>query len=267
MRALQQKRREQDDVAERLRIEQTKAVLQKAKAGMEREAKRVEGEKEKKAAAVASRFSVPAANLGIGMGSATSSGGVGKWVPPNRRVGAASLSASFGRMGLGDSSKSTSSSSSLFQRKIDVQDEEAFPDLASADKILEAKEKALNRPAYTLPTKKSNVVAVGTSPWGGTTASTSATAPAPKMERATLFPEKEKEPEQVSTPAEEKVTETEPKGEEIAPSAPAQEVQPAPAASAESTLVAEKTATDEGVSALRKKKKKKDISSFKVGGS
>jgi hypothetical protein len=110
------------NIAEKLRVEETRAQLVAAREGMEREAARLKEEKEKKEEqknAVATRFA-----------AATPGGNVGsKWLPPHLRGSGAVVSSRVGMMG------------GAMGKKLDVQDEELFPDLATADKILEQKEK------------------------------------------------------------------------------------------------------------------------------
>ena len=53
MKALEKKRNEEDDIAERMRVEETRAQLAAAKEGMAKEAERLQAEKEAKRAKVA----------------------------------------------------------------------------------------------------------------------------------------------------------------------------------------------------------------------
>ncbi len=287
MRALQQKRREQDDVAERLRVEETRAVLQRAKLGMEREAKRLE---EERAAAAAKKVSTnrflssttttsPQAPTAAAA-SATTSGG-DKWIPPNKRglaTTTTNVSSNLGRMSTGTSEQSKGFS---FMRKLDVGDEEAFPDLASADKlILEAKEKAAAAAHHhRLPTTSKKVTS-------GTTVSTS--------NEVTASSQEEKKDGISATPTPTTITPSTNAKESETPSSTKHEVDPQiPPKKDEETIsnteitnttyqenetnekastsvpatVTETTkAATEEVGLLKKKKKKKDISSFKVGG-
>ncbi|KAL7468440.1 hypothetical protein ACHAXS_008787 [Conticribra weissflogii] len=121
MATLQAQWNEQDDVAERLRIEETKKQLAKAKEGMEKEAERLRLEKEKKEAAASARSS------GLGLGG-NAAGAGGKWVPSHLRGGGSSIRGP------------ASMDSGTEVRKVNMEDEELFPDLAAADKILAAKE-------------------------------------------------------------------------------------------------------------------------------
>eukprot|EP00985_Skeletonema_marinoi_P029081 scaffold26664_cov66-Skeletonema_marinoi.AAC.1 len=72
MQALEVKRNEEDDVAERLRVEETKAQLARAKEGMAKEAERLAAEKAQKEAKAAERAAG---------GPATG----GRWVPAHMR--------------------------------------------------------------------------------------------------------------------------------------------------------------------------------------
>jgi len=143
MKALEKKRNEQDDIAERLRVEETKAKLAAARDGMEKEGQRLKEAKEAKtqpkstgtsagASAGGSRFGKASANMfgGGGGASAGASGdsAKGKWVPPHLRGGG------------GMAPRTMAPASSGFQRKVDTQDENLFPDLATADKIIAQEE-------------------------------------------------------------------------------------------------------------------------------
>lgn len=214
---------DEDDIAEKLRVEETKAQLKAAKEGMARQAALL---KEKKAAesaantkpATGSRFASAAASMGSGSGM-----GGSKWVPPHMRGGAGTGSALSSRM--------------LSPQKLDTENEELFPDLAAADKILEEKERA-DQPVFRAAKK----TPVG---GGATWATKKPTAAAPPAERkpVSLAPapsKKDPAPEAKATPPE--------------PPAPEKD-EPAKAPVA---LKPKKP---------MKKKKKKDISTFKVGGS
>jgi len=146
MKALELKRNEQDDIAERLRVEETKAQLAAAKAGMEKEAQRLKDEKEfktvKKAANTAPRPS------GLGGGA----GGNGKWVPVHMRNSAASRPAMGSSMGGSSRFGNVSGVSTTggYQRKVDTNDDMLFPDLgavAAADKAAEEVEEQKRKEA------------------------------------------------------------------------------------------------------------------------
>lgn len=129
MKALDLKGNEPDDIAEKLRIEETRAQLAAAKEGMEKEAQRIKDEQEKKKETESGskpRFGNASASLGAG-GS--------RWVPPHLRAGSAGMMP----RGLGTTSQ-----------KLDTQDEQLFPDLAAAEAILEQKKE---KPAYSVPKK------------------------------------------------------------------------------------------------------------------
>jgi len=145
MKALEKKRNEQDDIAERLRVEETKAKLAAARDGMEKEGQRLKEAKEAKtqpkstgtsvgasAGGGGSRFGKASANMfggggGVASGVASESA-KGKWVPPHLRGGG------------GMAPRTINPSPSGFQRKVDTQDENLFPDLATADKIIAQEE-------------------------------------------------------------------------------------------------------------------------------
>lgn len=219
---------DEDDIAEKLRVEETKAQLKAAKEGMARQAALLKEEKEKKAVgsaainkpATGSRFASAAASMGSGSGM-----GGSKWVPPHMRGGAGTGSALSSRM--------------LSPQKLDTENEELFPDLAAADKILEEKERA-DQPVFRAAKK----TPVG---GGATWATKKPTAAAPPAERkpVSLAPvpsKKDPAPEAKATPPE--------------PPAPEKD-EPAKAPVA---LKPKKPMK-------KKKKKKKDLSTFKVGGS
>ena len=171
MKALDLKSNEQDDIAEKLRIEETRKKLAAAKEGMEREAQRIKEEREKKeqdaAATSKPRFGAAAAGL-----AATG----GKWLPPHMRSGGGVVPR--GPMGMGSTSA-----------KLDTQDENLFPDLASADALLEQKKE---KPAYAAPKK----TAVG---GGATWGSRPKANPGPK--KSEPEPETKPEPKTEEAPA------------------------------------------------------------------
>lgn len=208
-------RKNEDNIAEKIRVEETKAKLAAAREGMEREAAKLkeqqEREKQEKEEKQTTRFGSAAASLGTGGGS---------WVPPHRRgMASAPITPGFGaRPGT---------------QKLDVQNEQLFPDLASAEKILEEKEKG-QKPVYMAPKK----TPVG---GGATWASKTTKAVAPQSSSPPA-------PAADSPPKA-----TEPKEESKTPSTS----QPAA-----TTAAADSTATK----ILPKKKKKKDLSTFKPSG-
>jgi hypothetical protein len=165
MKALELNRSEQDDIAERMRVEETRAQLAAAKAGMEKEAQRLREEQEAKEAkrkereaAQSSRFGAAAASL-----SGESSGIGGKWVPPHMR-NAAPPSRSQG-MGIGSSRFGNAMVSpapgSGFQKKVDTMDEELFPSLATADMMLAQEEEQKAAQAAAMKAKMAGVPAWG----------------------------------------------------------------------------------------------------------
>lgn len=207
---------EQDDIAEKVRVEQNKAQLAAAKEGMEREAARLKEEKEKKAEAAApataSRFAAAAAG-----------GAGGKWVPPHLRGGGLPRI----RMGGGATSG-----------RVDTQDEELFPDLASADAIIKQQE-GQQQAAFRV-VKKTPVG--GGATWGNKS----------KLQQ----PAKAKTPPRAESPKKDVAPEP-----EAAPPAPA-----APSPEKPKTTTAEPAATAAAApkKTLGKKKKKKDLSTFKA---
>lgn len=139
---------EDSDIKERILKEETKAQLAAAREGMEREAARLNKEKKKETTtqSTSSRFGAAAANMGGGS----------RWVPPHMRGGGGPTATMPG--------------------KLDTQSQELFPSLASADAILEKKEKA-QQPVYKAP--KKTPVGGGAS-WASKVPSKETQAPAPK---------------------------------------------------------------------------------------
>jgi hypothetical protein len=158
MKSMDIKRTDPDSIAEKLRVEETKAQLAAAREGMEREAAKLKEERERKEQAKLdaekSRF-----------GAAASAAASGTWVAPHRRINPSAPSLMSNRM-----------SNSSANQKLDVQDEELFPDLAAADKVLEKKEKS-QAPIFKIA-KKTPVGAGAT--WASKT-TTSTTTPAPAL--------------------------------------------------------------------------------------
>ena len=247
MKALQKKRNEEDDIAERMRVEETRAQLAAAKEGMAKQAERLREEKEAKKNAAGgpsgggapgaggSRFGAAAASIGGGGGGVSGIGGGSKWVPPHMRGagsairGPASMGAGPGMGGGSSRFGNVNTSSGTFQRQVDVADENLFPDLATADTIIQQQEEQQKKiKAAVAPKRKP---AAGGSAWG---AKPKASAPAPT-------PKEEKKEEEPTKPA-------------------AAPVAPAPAASTAGPTPSSIKAAGAG---LKKKKKKKDLSTFK----
>lgn len=208
-----------NSIQERLKLEETKAALQAARDGMEREAQRLKEQEETKEATESTsssgRFSAAAQSV-AGGGTAGKS-----WVPPHLRAGtAASLT------------RRTGGGMSSFQ-KVDTKDETLFPDLNTADKILEQEKKT---EAYKPPKKTPGSWAAARA--SGTLKKAPAAAPAPA-------------PIKVEEPVEEVTT------EEEAP-------KPAPVPAPSPKLPA---ATPTKSMPVKKKKKKKDLSTFKPSAS
>lgn len=169
-----------DDIASKLRTQETKAQLAAAREGIEREGLKIKEEKEKKEKA---KEEASKSRFGAAVGSAAAGGAAGKWVAPSvRRQMATTGNPSRPRMG----------------GKLDVEDEELFPDLAAAGKILEQKEKE-SQLSYK-PLKKTPVG--GGASWA--TKSTKKAEPVAEeaVEPETLEPEAEIA-ETLSTPTEE----------------------------------------------------------------
>lgn len=229
------KRGKTDNIAEKLRVEETKAQLAAAREGMEREAARLKEEQErkeqeKKDAAAKSRFGA-AATPGGGGGST----GI-KWVSSRVRAGA---------------SPSTPYLSSQHHGagKLDVQDEELFPDLASAEKILEQKEKS-HQTAFKIP--KKTPVGGGAS-WATKTTPTATPAPATVDTPSDPAPSTENDTPVAATEAATTAT----ADADAAPVNEEEEPEPEPQSA---------TKDAELPKVAPKKKKKKDLSTFKPTG-
>jgi hypothetical protein len=220
MKNLDLKRSEQGDIAEKLRVEETKAQLAAAKAGMEKEAQRLKEEKEMKKQG---GFQEVVTNNKPRFGAAAAGmAGGSKWLPPHMRAGGSGLSMPSRFAGA--------------SQKVDTQDENLFPDLAAASAILEQQKQ---QPAYKAP-KKTPVG--GGATWGNR----------PKLNLASKKVETEKpavpEPKPEAKPEETKPAESE----------------PADKATAEPAKAAEPVAAPAAAPIKPKKKKKKDLSTFKA---
>jgi hypothetical protein len=217
MKNLDLKRSEQGDIAEKLRVEETKAQLAAAKAGMEKEAQRLKEEKELKKQG---GFQEVVTNNKPRFGAAAAGmAGGSKWLPPHMRSGGGGLSSMPSRF-------------AGASQKVDTQDENLFPDLAAASAILEQQKQ---QPAYKAP-KKTPVG--GGATWGNR----------PKLNLASKKVDTEKpavpEPKPEVKPVETKSAEPEPAAQ------PAKTAEPAAAPAA--------------APIKPKKKKKKDLSTFKA---
>lgn len=287
MQALNAKRNVQDDVAERLRIEDTKAALARAKEGMAKEAERLAAEKEAKAAARADgNYGGGGAIGGSALGGASGGGG-GKWVPSFRSNGSSSL-------GVGSSIRGPASMGS---KSVDVSSEELFPDLAVADQILAEKEKQLKAEQDRMASSSQSTRAPDG--WGsglktmGSAASASTSTSAqrkplaltkPSAERKPLNlapPSKKKEEAVVVKPADVDATNEEEKlAVETEPTVPESQVEGRISTAESTELAPENIAASTAAAApattispalekaapapVLKKKKKKDLSTFKV---
>lgn len=228
-----------DNIAEKLRLEETKAQLAAAREGMEREAQKLKEEKERKAQAAASKAS---ASGGGGIGGGLSAGG-SRWLPPHLRAGGAgTMSAPAGTSRFG--------AAAAMGGKIDVQSEELFPDLASADKILEQQKEKEQHSAFRIPKK----TPVG----GGAT-----WASKPRLPAAAAAPAPSKrEPAPQSAPSEPAQRDSPARNPDPEPQPDVSEIEP-PVVTAASTDVA---APKSPPKIAPKKKNKKDLSTFKPGG-
>lgn len=264
MQALNAKRNEQDDVRERLRIEETKAALAKAKEGMAKEAERLAAEKAEKEAKAAARAS-GMSGAGAGGPSAIGGGGGGsKWVPSRMR----SAGVGFG-MGGSNIRGPASMDGSSFQKPVDMANEELFPDLANADKILAEKEKQekdeAERMAASQPVRAPTGWGSRMAPGGG---SGVGGAPPARKPLNLAPPPAERKPLNLAPPPKKKEDESEAKEEKIEENKPAEAATPAESAPA-ATVTPDVAATPAPETdkpkekKVLKKKKKKDLSTFK----
>lgn len=121
MNAIEKSRREQDDVVERMRVEETKAALASARIGMEKEAERLKEAKNKQEAQLSSN------NQRVESGGTS-----GKWVPVHLRGGASKA--------LGNSRLMMSKARGRASVP-DTEDTMDFPDLGAANAAIEAQKK------------------------------------------------------------------------------------------------------------------------------
>jgi len=223
MKALERKRNEQDDIVERLRVEDTKAALAAARDGMEKEAQRLKEARNSKSnsngdsSSTKPRFGAAAANYSNGK----SSDGGGTWMSTRTRGGFSA------------EKTMAKPSSSGYQKKVDTFDENLFPDLATADKIIADEEEQKQKRSQTLPKKTKLMIK-------------KIDKPVAKQQPAPIKKEKDA-PIAVVDKSEEKYT-------------------PPAAASSLKTKKDEQieTVTTSTATKKKKKKKKKDLSTFKA---
>jgi hypothetical protein len=222
MKSIDPKKGSTDTIAEKLRLQETKAQLAAAREGMERQAQKIKESKEKMletttatAATGANRFAAASAST--------------KWVPTHMR-GAGSSGTQQLRAGGGG--------------KLDVADNELFPDLAAADKILKEKEtQKMYKPIKKTPVGGGATWASQKQPVTAAAATTSSSKQAAVVSHTSVSPE----PLTTTTATAAVVEEEALKVESVVPVA--NPVSPA--------VVAPKLAI---------KKKKKDLSTFKPKG-
>jgi len=245
----------ENDVAERLRIEDTRAQLAAAREGMEREAERIQKEKnEKEIAEKAKEMGKPR----FGIQAESPDGGNGKYVPRHLRGGKDSMTGGSSLNSLEMSRRRMGGgmgNNFMARKNLDTEDENMFPDLAAAVAIPEKKEK------QAFPKKsKSN-------PWGDQKSGSnkSQKEPTAKEGKAAITNESsakdttEKANEPSVTPNVEKSTITK-KVEE--PTTTGVSLPDVAAPTPGPTLASSASNT---TPVVRKKKKKKDLSTFKAG--
>mmetsp|Transcript_61468 Transcript_61468/g.71823 ORF Transcript_61468/g.71823 Transcript_61468/m.71823 type:complete len:357 (+) Transcript_61468:64-1134(+) len=245
----------ENDIKERLRIEDTRAQLAAAREGMEREAERLKKAKDDKGTAVKAK-EVGKPRFGAAAAQAESQDGApgGKYVPRHLRGmgsggGGSSLSSmelSRQRMGGG----AGMGSSFMARKNLDTEDEEAFPDLAAAAAIPEKKEK------QGFPKKSRS------NPWGGAKVGNKSQNDSGKKTMSAEVKEKEtsnKSDESSSITNLKKASSS--KTEEAVANSPS----PVAAAPAPTPVPAPTPAPAPTPIVRKKKKKKKDLSTFKTG--
>jgi len=230
MNALEERRREQDDVAEKMRLEETKAALEAARIGMENEGKRLKEEEERKKQGVVAPVVV-------------SSGGdtKGKWVPVHLR-GKPSAALGNSRLMM---SKARGKSAMP-----NTGDEMDFPDLGSANAAIEAQKKA-EKERKEKDRQRAAAKPFGIKTWGASRPAASVAPPVRK--KLEIKPATKQMPPPAAPKVETSSTEPEPTKPEVKSTsdpAPAPVPTPAPAPAPAPTL-------------KKKKKKKKDLSTFK----
>jgi hypothetical protein len=222
---------ETDDIAEKLKIEETKAQLAAARLGMERQAALLKEQKEAAAAAATSS-------------TAPSSSGTSKWLPPHQRASGLGSVGFRGRM------------SAVNATKLDVSDAELFPDLHQAEKILEAQKP--KKPSAG-PVKKPG--APGGATWA--TKSTPAAPATPASSSAAVTEELVAAPlvtEEPAVPA----TESQPQPTDEHQSTDTGESGTTTLTEVENATNAAEGSVPSPVKKVPTKKKKKDLSTFKA---
>jgi hypothetical protein len=145
MKSMDPKRSDQGYIKEKMRVEETKAQLAAAREGMERQAAQLKVDKEKKnEKKQANQGSIPSNSnprFGAAAASMSGAGGTGtKWLPPHLRAGGGGASMTRAPM--------PGSIGGRFQ-KVDTADEQLFPDLATADAIIEKQDRDSRAPKKT----------------------------------------------------------------------------------------------------------------------
>ena len=228
------------NISEKLRVEETKAQLAAAREGMEREAARAAAEKERKEQEARGKETAKAPTAG-------GTGGI--WVSARMR---AAQSASLPKVRIGGAAK---------QQQLDTSNEELFPDLAAADKILEQKEKST--PGVRIP--KKTPVGGGAS-WASKTSVKRPAKPPMKsvapVEQTTEAVAKKEAVLDEASKSKPIVDEPEPTPQPDVDQAQSDNPDPAPVEAPEAESPAPMPAVKPKKSG---KKKKKDLSSFKPG--
>jgi hypothetical protein len=169
--AYESKMNEKEEIKEKLRVEETRMQLAAARDGMKKEEERLKEVKNKKegpdtgAGRSSSSAPVTSSRFGAAADNVASEVAGGKWTSVSARMrgsGAASSiggsmgssRTAFGRGGMGGSSASG------YQKQVNTNDEELFPDLATADKLIKEEEEQKQMAAAA----RAKVAAP--SPWG-----------------------------------------------------------------------------------------------------
>lgn len=246
-----------DNIAEKLKMEETKAQLAAAREGMERQAAHAKAERERKEQEARDKEAAKGATA-----SSNNAGGGGIWVSARMR---AAQQHNLPKVRMGPAAGT--------QQNLDTSNEELFPDLGVADKILE--QKSVQKPRVGKKTPVGGGASWATKPTPQKTpakppmkrptdetpvnskeaANSKETAMPPKAPQ----PEAEKVSEPEVVPQEAAVAEPTPEPKVPAPETPVSE--PAPESKPEPSPP---VAPEPSTKGKKGKKKKRDVSTFKA---
>lgn len=235
MTALEAQRRGEDDIQERMRVQKTKRALAAARDGMAKEGTRLKEAEEQKDEKAKAKAKPVAAVIG------------GKWVPPHMRN--TITPGRMSRVKIGNS--------------VDTKDEEAFPDLGTANDLIEKQKQEELRQAEIKKKNDGKKPVWGAGSRGGGFYNSKAAAqdskPAPNTNRAKG--ETEKNPKEKPVEPMKYAPVPRPVPPPAPVPAPVQVVKPTPPPAP--ATVAPTSDAPAPVKLVKKKKKKKDLSTFK----